>query len=257
MGLEGALEAERGKCFSCGYVGKRLLAHPNVLLEALSENRAEGKLWWGNSQSAMPWCLKERQEFHQEVQALRAATEHSDQDAPRYRGTLGILLKERACPEWFGYRPQEDPAAHRRAEDAIRLEEVRQANALKVAELEQRSNEATLAMLSELKSIAAEHSKTAASQAELADQMVKLQAESGRIETESGASQRRYNLAFIVLAVLAFAGALLSIPWVNDHLLPQGDPQRVVIVVTPIPAPTPTPEPTSQPTPDAGGSPSD
>ncbi len=115
----------KGTCFSRGFVGKRLRAHPQVLLEAVAGDRASGSLWQGNNQPASPWCIKERPDFIADVAEAIDPVGVPQPFEVYQSNTVSLLLKERNCPEWMEYSPFHDPARHVQEERVIDLEERR------------------------------------------------------------------------------------------------------------------------------------
>lgn len=120
-------EESRGACFGCGFVGKRLRQHSQVLLEATSDERAKGDLWMGNHQMADPWCVKERPDFISETRAIMdaSAANPTGPYAETAKATVSLLLRNRNCPDWFPYSPFNDPAQHVRDQRTMNMEEQR------------------------------------------------------------------------------------------------------------------------------------
>lgn len=115
-------ELDRGMCFTCGFVGMRLREHAHILLEATAGRRKDGSLWQGNNQMARPWCIKERRDFIEDVGLNEEAFVLTDPAGVGYRKTVELLLKERACPEWFQYQPFRTPAEHLLDERQVKME---------------------------------------------------------------------------------------------------------------------------------------
>lgn len=118
-------EPGRVRCGDCGFLGKVLQAHPQVILEAPNNERATGRMWQGNNQSAYPWCLKVQFGFLDEIAEIQTTTAHNSQYEDRTERTRTALHRERECPTWFRYEPFHTPPEHLRMESEMTLEEER------------------------------------------------------------------------------------------------------------------------------------
>jgi hypothetical protein len=149
-------------------------------------------------------------------------------------GLAAVLDEDRKCPLWHGWHEGFSPKEHLEEERLAQLEEARRANDLKIAELDQRSQDATHAMMEEHTKISAEHAKTA-------EALRDISARNERQTSWFNGFFLIIGLAALILAIAAFAypnGAT----WVVDHA-----PGAERDVTTPVP----------QSTPDTAGSPTE
>ena len=140
------------------------------------------------------------------------------------------LFKERNCLDWFEWIRGLGLEKHLELREMQRLEELRQANQLKMAAIDQ-------ALREEQTKIATEHAKTAEALLELQRNNTK---DSVRLNEETGRLSR-FNLIIAVVAVVLALGAFAypnGIDWTNRHLPLQ--PGTVVTQPTQV-SPTVTP----------------
>jgi hypothetical protein len=130
-----------------------------------------------------------------------------------------IIAKGRACPEFYTWVPGRDPRWHHQDRETMRLEEMRRANDLKIAELDRRSQESMLKI------------------AELTAQATADHLELAKTVSEEGTW---YQRAFLVLAIIAIILALATlaypdgVTWLVDYA-PGGANDPVSFEATPTP----------------------
>lgn len=148
--------AGTGSCWNCGFLCRRdeINRHLPGYYEITDHDREVGR-FFTSFERHEPRCFADlplREEIQVEIgpdaptrsQQLIAWHDHVNLAA------TSVIRRDRQCPDWVDYRGGEGPQDRRRRHDLERLEEVRIANDLKIAELDRRSQEAMLEITKEI-----------------------------------------------------------------------------------------------------------
>lgn len=128
----------------------------------------------------------------------------------RYWAAIRVFTKDRKCPEWTKYRPGLSPKEHLQRNEMLQIEEQRKAHDLKLAELDQRSQESLRAIME--------------AQREIAEATRQVATDHRSLFAKSDRHATWYQRAFLILALIALvlAFAPLAYPngvgWLADHM---------------------------------------
>lgn len=222
-----------GTCINCGFLAFSRSSELTEALEISLRRRANPHGEDPNFPSPLPgwwYCFVYAANLPDEMGQLER------DGVPGNQRQAQIIARGRDCPEFYTGVPGFDPRWHFQDRTVQRLEELRRANDLKIAELDQRSQQSLQAIMEAQLQIAEEHATTASANKAILERSEK--------------QATWFQWAFVVLAFVALALALAplgypnGVPWLVDHL------PGAAREATPLPQLTPdtaTPQPTVGP----------
>ena len=217
-------------CINCGFLASSASSDLTNAQEVPTKQRAYPYGEIPNLPHTPPWwfCFVRAKNLPHEI--TEAGEENKDLSGADRISQVIKKNRTGSCYDFFIYVQGLDPVWHYQDRLMQTLEELRRANALKIANLE-------LEMMKEQAKIAAEHAKTA-SVLNVVFERSERQADQYNRQT------RTFNFWFLavgfVAIVLALAPLLFprGLPWIADRL--NGEDSPVIVVVTAIPPQTPT-----------------
>lgn len=199
---------ETGACWNCGFFCHKdeHNRHISSYAELTTHNREWGRFFPLMERWA-PWCFRYEPVLPEIAERLghepRVVIQDETIQSTQNAAAMEVAIKDRQCVKWTKYRPGLSPKDHWDEQFMRELEQMRRANDLKIAELDQRSQESMRAVM--------------------ADQ-VKITETIKDIAEQSSRESSFYQRAFIVLAIIALLLALAplaypsGVDWLVDNL---------------------------------------
>ena len=225
--------AGKGRCINCGFLAFSQDVDLTSAREVSIRRRAYPHGSDPNRPDPLPgwWhCFIYAEDLIAEMGELEA------QGVPGDQRQRQIIEKDRNCQKFYTYVPGQPPPWHYQDRDMWQLEEMRKANALKIAELEQSSRDAQIEIMKAQQAIAE-------ATRQVSEDHKQISAEHKQRFEKSDRQNVLFQIAFMVLAGLTLVLALLplaypnGLEWLVDHA-PNAVHESVPRTVVPL-APTP------------------
>ncbi len=227
---EGKLPLE-GACWNCGFFCRKdeHNRHLSSFTAISTDDRAWGRFYpfmdvWA------PWCFRwvpimseiSAKLGHEPVVLIGNDEVQKAQNA----AAMEVAIRDRKCPKWVKFKPGLSPKEHADEVFVVELEELRRQNDLKIAELQRKSQEDSIAVVKSLEQIQKDHLE-----------FVRI----------SNRQTGKFNLAFLVLAFIAAILAIGALAYPNGATWLDWMPgqRSAQIQQSTADATTPTPQPAS------------